>query len=102
MKKIGILTYHPYDNYGAILQAYALQTYIDQYLCEDVEIINFRTGDQNRDNDILKLGRKQSLVSLASTLLFRLPIYILLKKRHRKFEQFREHYLRQTKRFASK
>lgn len=40
MKKIGILTFHWADNYGAVLQAYGLY----QYLCSnnfDVEIIDF-------------------------------------------------------------
>lgn len=33
-KKVGILTYHRAENYGALLQAYALQTYIQQQGCE--------------------------------------------------------------------
>ena len=31
MKKIGILTFHNAENYGAVLQAYALKTYLQQY-----------------------------------------------------------------------
>lgn len=40
MKKIGIITFHESDNYGTVLQAYALQTTIIQ-LGFDAEIINF-------------------------------------------------------------
>lgn len=41
MKKIGILTYYHYDNYGTALQAYALQQYLDgNYEC-DAEIVDY-------------------------------------------------------------
>lgn len=39
--KIGILTFHWAHNYGAVLQAYALQTYL-QHQGYDVEIIDYR------------------------------------------------------------
>ena len=40
MKKIGVITFHDYDNYGAILQSYALQKcLIDQG--NDAEIIDY-------------------------------------------------------------
>ena len=39
--KIGIITFHWATNYGAVLQAYALQTYLSE-LGHDVEIINYR------------------------------------------------------------
>jgi len=39
--KIGILTFHRADNYGAVLQTYALQKYLQSQGCV-VEIINFR------------------------------------------------------------
>lgn len=38
--KIGILTFHWGTNYGGVLQAYALQTYLEGLKC-DVEIINY-------------------------------------------------------------
>ncbi|MFI3288626.1 MAG: polysaccharide pyruvyl transferase family protein [Rikenellaceae bacterium] len=41
MKKIGILTFHCANNYGAVLQGYALQTYIAS-LGHEVEIIDYR------------------------------------------------------------
>lgn len=39
--KVGILTFHYADNYGAVLQAYALQTYLES-LGHNVEIIDYR------------------------------------------------------------
>ena len=41
MKKIGIMTFHSALNYGAILQAYALQTFLEE-LDFDVRIVNYR------------------------------------------------------------
>lgn len=40
MIKVGILTFHNEDNYGAVLQTYALQKYLQSQGCA-VEIINF-------------------------------------------------------------
>lgn len=44
---IGIITFHASHNYGSMLQAWALQTYV-QRLGHKVEIINFRTNKQRR------------------------------------------------------
>lgn len=41
MKKIGILTYHKYYNYGTVLQAYALQHYISRNFDCEAEIIDY-------------------------------------------------------------
>lgn len=41
MKKIGVLTFHNYDNYGAILQSYALQKKLKELEAEP-EIIDYR------------------------------------------------------------
>ena len=42
-KKIGLLTFHTPDNYGAVYQAFALQNYVNKELEKDVEIIDFCT-----------------------------------------------------------
>lgn len=99
MKRIGIITYHPYDNYGAVLQAYALQTYISKHLKGDVEIIDFCTDEQLLDNDILQLKRKKTIRSLLSTLKEKLPIYLELKRRKKSFEQFRNVFFKLTARY---
>ena len=43
--KIGIITFHASFNYGSMLQAWALQTFLTK-LGHDVEIINFRQKSQ--------------------------------------------------------
>ena len=45
MKKIGIITFHAAFNSGSMLQAYALQTFL-QKLGYEAEIINFRSKEQ--------------------------------------------------------
>ena len=45
IQKIGILTFHASHNYGSMLQAYALQTYLQRQGYE-VRIINFRSFAQ--------------------------------------------------------
>jgi len=47
IKKIGILTFHAAHNYGSMLQAYALQTFLKQYGIE-VEAINLRIPAQKQ------------------------------------------------------
>ena len=42
-KRIGLLTFHTPDNYGAVYQAYALQKYIKDDLKKNVEIVDFCT-----------------------------------------------------------
>jgi hypothetical protein len=44
-KKVGILTFHASHNYGSMLQAYALSTFLIK-LGYDVQIINFRSSPQ--------------------------------------------------------
>ncbi len=41
MKRIGILTFHYADNYGAVLQAYALQKTLNTFEGYEAEIINY-------------------------------------------------------------
>ena len=41
MKKVGILTFHYSDNYGAVLQAYALRRIINQLPYCQAQIINY-------------------------------------------------------------
>lgn len=99
MKKIGILTYHPYNNYGAVLQVYALQAFISKTFQSNVEVINFNTERQQGDNDILQLKGKNNIRSIVAILLYRGPIYCKLKLRRRRFDIFRKNYLNLTIRF---
>lgn len=48
MKKVGIITYHRYYNYGTALQAYALQKAIDNIEGYQAELIDFRLHDEKQ------------------------------------------------------
>lgn len=47
IKRIGILTFHASHNYGSMLQAYAMQTYLKKRGIE-AENINLRTNIQKK------------------------------------------------------
>lgn len=83
--KIGIMTFHWADNYGAVLQAYALQTHIAS-LGHDVEIIDYRPSWAADANPVAcPRSLKDSLR------------YFDEKQRRRPFVRFRKRFLRLSK-----
>jgi hypothetical protein len=85
MKKIGILTWHYYNNYGSTLQAYALQKFLKD-IGYDNEIINYRNPAFG-SNIVFKENIKVILSVINSFL--RLNDY-----RSYPFELFRKKYLK--------
>ena len=83
MKKIGIITYHFANNYGAVLQCYALQTYLTQRGFK-VTVFNFVSEKQAKNNDVIKHGK--SVKSVIANICL-LPF---------------SHYIKGTKRFVRK
>lgn len=86
-KTIGILTYHTGFNYGASLQAYALQTTIKKmgYACE---IIHFETERFVASREMF--SRKPKRFKEVIKIITRLPYYSVLKKRQQLFEDYTE------------
>lgn len=86
-----MLTYHTGYNYGASLQAYALQTAI-QRIQPDCEIINFETEEflSSREMFSRKPRRAKELLKI----LTRLPYYSALKKRQHLFDDFTRNCLK--------
>lgn len=88
--KIGILTFHRAENFGATLQAYALQTYLKQH-GHVVEIIDYRCTSIARRYDIFNpsilLSRKNVLESLLKYIarFKNLKERVLRKKRFNEF-----------------
>lgn len=82
--KIGILTFHASHNFGSMLQAYALKTYLSQEN-NDVEIINFRTENQK---DIYAVLTKRKGFKYILKNLYSLSKYYYLKKKYDLFEDF--------------
>lgn len=77
-KKVGIITYHHYYNYGTVLQAYALQKAIDGIEGYDSEIIDYRVSEEK------KLSKWQLILLRIK----RLPVYVLEWKRVRALKKY--------------
>lgn len=88
-KKIGILTYHDSDNYGSVLQSYALCTYISS-LGYNCEVIDYR---KNEVKELYKLVKPFNSRHNILTNFFQIPYFAKLKKRKYAFEIFRKKYL---------
>lgn len=90
-KKIGILTFHDANNYGAVLQCYALQSFLSKNTKHEVEIINFKNKAIENEynlfyyckNPIRLIKRNINNIFHANKIL----------SRKRKFNDFRDKYL---------
>lgn len=102
MKKIGIITMHKVYNYGSALQAYALQTYIEEINPEEYrcEIIDYRYP--NRTHSFSKTDKTvKKLVKV-----IRFDVFYLLKEllnfsRNKKFRSFWKTYFHLSKSYST-
>lgn len=86
--KIGILTFHNADNYGAVLQCYALQETIRQVCPHDAVCV---ADYQNR---VIQKSYAYVQVRKHIVLMLLQLLYIPARMRaHRQFERFRKQYL---------
>ena len=90
MKKIGLLTYYG-DNYGACLQAFALQTVIKR-MNYDVEIIEYRVSSA-KVKLIDRLLNLRNPVKIIKGRIANRKNRLNYAKRHDCFEKFRNEYL---------
>ncbi|UZT05993.1 polysaccharide pyruvyl transferase family protein [Clostridium sp. LQ25] len=91
MTKIGILTYHTGFNYGASLQAYALQTTIKKYNT-NCEIINFETERFLASREMF--SRKPKRLKEVIKIITRVLYYKQLKKRQKLFDDYTQSCLK--------
>lgn len=89
MKKIATLTTHGADNYGAVLQAYALQHYLETsgYECCILNYVPMYVEDDYR-----LVQKPKNLVGIALSA-YQLLHYLQRKKRKTRFAGFRNEYL---------
>jgi len=95
-KKVGILTMHYADNFGSVLQSYALQEALKS-LGYQPEFINFLSQKERDNHDygihlfksIRKLGFRRGMYKVLSALYS----YRHNKKRKKLFDKFRQQYL---------
>jgi len=85
--RIGILTFHWATNYGAVLQTYALQTYLES-IGHTVNIINYKP--KLYDDTIWSFVRLQKFRNVKG--------YLSDKKKEKTLTEFRSKYLHQTSR----
>lgn len=93
MKKIGIITFQNADNYGALLQAYALKNFLSD-IGNNTYIINYYCPQLQKDYKILKLPKlsiKDIVKKCAKFILSPFLLYIRWK-----FKGFRKQYLTDT------
>lgn len=109
MKKVGIITILNVNNYGAELQAFALQYYVRQ-LGHEVEIIDYlyyknpKFKPTSKSAPFVELTRKQKLKEFVLPYLNRvksIPFYKDKKKRDLKFEQFHVDHTKVSRTFNS-
>lgn len=91
MKKVGLLTFHKANNYGAFLQAYALRTYLNGTGRVQADFVNY-------DNENIGGAYKPSrLLKYKGNFLKKVAVFVLLyrdiKKRNVLFERFQREKL---------
>ena len=85
------MTFHDADNYGAVLQAYALQETVKK-IEKDVNIINYKQPFIIKGYRIIKINTR-NVKSFAKSLVFTLAHLYNRSIRKRKFSTFRRKYL---------
>lgn len=88
--KIGILTFHWATNYGAVLQCYALQSYLEEQ-GHTVEIINYKP--HMCDDSLYTFFKLKKFLEIGT--------YIENRKKESALDLFRKEKLKQTKRIYS-
>lgn len=93
-KKIGVLTFHRADNYGAVLQTYALTHYITYFIRENdldasCEVIDYRNDAIEKRYNIRKLCE----ILRIKTKIKHLLLDSHLKRNRKNFQIFRKIYL---------
>lgn len=96
--KVGILTFHRANNFGAVMQSYALQTYLT--VCgHDVNIIDYRCKAVEMQYDILNprvLWSRKNIFASLRIYLDRICQCQSLREKGKGFDQFRQKFLQLT------
>ena len=95
--KIRLITFHTPKNYGAVLQAYSLMSYLKNY-SDDVEIIDYNTPALRAKYPLKP--KSKSIKQLIYNLLM-YSAYSQKKKKIEKFDAFATNKLSLTKRYES-
>ena len=95
MKQAGILTFHKSNNYGAVLQAYALMSVVND-LGYDTHVINYQYVESNRMPLSAFLKKKPSTKQMIHYCIRPLLKNKLGKIRASQFDRFRAEYMNES------
>lgn len=98
MKKIKIITFQNAHNYGALLQAYALQNVLQNE--NNVEIINYKNDIIGNQYKIFKVSKK-NIKSFIKSILKNILFYLKNVSRYKVFYKFEKEKLKLTKEYTS-
>lgn len=99
MKKIGIVTFNSAHNYGAVLQAYALQEKLKELGAEPY-IINYRNKEIDDNYKILKIITKnRTIKQIIRDIIVKIVFLPINHKKYSKFEHFMKEYFNLSKRY---
>jgi hypothetical protein len=105
MKKIYLLNYHFADNYGAVLQSYALKEFINA-MGYNTLVLNYRPFKINESYSIMprlfELIKNYGLKKGVMRFFYRFFTIGKRFRKHLKFERFRRTHLNMTKRLIEK
>lgn len=90
MIKLGIMTFHNACNFGAVLQAYALKTYLNNIPDVSAEIINYRNSAVEEDYALFGIDGNNNLLKEVIT---NILCFSYRKKRNYEFKKFRKDFL---------
>ncbi|MGN0151052.1 MAG: polysaccharide pyruvyl transferase family protein [Wujia sp.] len=91
--KIGILTFHQADNYGAVLQALGLQEFLKKNFTTDVDIIDYENKNIIEQSKLISANRGLKITIV--NILFFIPNLI----RKIKFKIFRKNHLCKSEKY---
>lgn len=99
--KIGIITFHAAFNYGSMLQAYAMQTFLERQ-GNSVEIVNFRPCNQKDGYPKpIDFTNKSNLKNSMKRLLLAPRTIVPLNKKWHLFDAFLHQHLHLTKEYST-
>lgn len=96
-KRVCIATFHRAYNYGAVLQAYALATFLEREYGADVKFLNYRPKDSKAYKMFTRIN---SIKSVKRNLSILRSLFPTLIERNR-FHRFRQRFLRETPLYSS-
>ncbi len=88
MYKIGILTIPRADNYGSVLQAYAMQRFVNN-VCGESELIDYVSPFLINRYPLWKIEKGKNIYTLAKSIFQNFMCYRRKKQKKKKFEDFR-------------